>query len=86
MTPHTALELFAVPGLPMVRAGDDLAALIADGLAGAHRELRRGDVLVVAQKIVSKSEGRLVELAAITPPPPPSNWRPKSARIRAWSR
>lgn len=67
MTPHTALELFAVPGLPMVRAGDDLAALIAEELAGAHHELRRGDVLVVAQKIVSKSEGRLVELAAITP-------------------
>ena len=67
MTAHSAVELFAVPGLPMVQAGDDLVALIADGLTRAGRGLRDGDVLVVAQKIVSKAEGRLVDLASVTP-------------------
>lgn len=67
MIPHASLELFALPGLPMVRAGDDLAALIADGLARADRTLRSGDVAVVAQKIVSKAEGRLIALDAVTP-------------------
>jgi coenzyme F420-0:L-glutamate ligase/coenzyme F420-1:gamma-L-glutamate ligase len=62
-----ALELLALPGIPMVRAGDDLAALIIDALG--PRELRDRDVLVVAQKIVSKAEGRTVDLAVITPSP-----------------
>src|ERR1700722_19449052 len=63
----SSLELFALPGLPMVRAGDDLDALIIAGLG--HRELRDGDVLVVAQKIVSKAEGRTVDLATVTASP-----------------
>ena len=67
MTAHSALELFAVSGLPMVRAGDDLVALIAGGLTRAGRDLRDGDVVVVAQKIVSKSEGRMVDLASVSP-------------------
>ncbi|HEY8289966.1 MAG TPA: coenzyme F420-0:L-glutamate ligase, partial [Acetobacteraceae bacterium] len=61
------LELFAIPGLPMVRAGDDLAALIAAGLDRAGHELRDRDVVVIAQKIVSKAEGRTVDLATVTP-------------------
>ena len=56
------LELLAVEGLPEVRPGDDLAELIA---ARAHFEA--GDVLVVAQKVVSKAEGRLVDLNDVTP-------------------
>ncbi len=67
MTPHSALELFALPGLPMVRPGDDLAGLIAEALTRAARDLRDGDVVVLAQKIVSKAEGRLVDLASVTP-------------------
>src|SRR5262249_40752790 len=61
------LELSALAGLPMVRAGDDLAALIIDALGQC--ELRDGDVLVVAQKIVSKAEGRTVDLATVTASP-----------------
>jgi len=61
------LELFAVTGLPMVQAGDDLAALIAAGLDRAGHELRDRDVVVIAQKIVSKAEGRTVDLATVTP-------------------
>jgi len=60
------VELLAVPGLPMVKAGDDLAALIKDRLTG-ELALRAGDVLVLAQKIVSKAEGRMVEVATVTP-------------------
>ena len=51
------LELFALPGLPMVRAGDDLPALILAGLDRAGEMLRDRDVVVIAQKIVSKAEG-----------------------------
>ena len=57
------LELLAVPGLPMVQPGDDIAALIADRTPPLHD----GDVVVVAQKIVSKTEGRAVDLATVTP-------------------
>jgi coenzyme F420-0:L-glutamate ligase / coenzyme F420-1:gamma-L-glutamate ligase len=61
------LELFALPGLPMVRAGDDLPALILAGLARAGQVLRDRDVVVVAQKIVSKAEGRTIDLADVVP-------------------
>jgi coenzyme F420-0:L-glutamate ligase/coenzyme F420-1:gamma-L-glutamate ligase len=65
MTAH--LELFAVPGLPMVRAGDNLPALIVKGLGHAGQRLQPRDVVVVAQKIVSKAEGRTVDLADVVP-------------------
>jgi coenzyme F420-0:L-glutamate ligase/coenzyme F420-1:gamma-L-glutamate ligase len=61
------LELFAIPGLPMVRAGDDLPALILAGLERAGQALKNRDVVVVAQKIVSKAEGRTVDLADVVP-------------------
>jgi coenzyme F420-0:L-glutamate ligase / coenzyme F420-1:gamma-L-glutamate ligase len=61
------LELFALPGLPMVQAGDDLPTLILAGLDRAGQTLRDRDVVVVAQKIVSKAEGRTVDLADIVP-------------------
>jgi len=63
----SSLELVALPGLPMVRAGDDIAALIAAGLSRADITLRDGDVIVVAQKIVSKAEGRTVDIATVEP-------------------
>ncbi|MBB3770219.1 coenzyme F420-0:L-glutamate ligase/coenzyme F420-1:gamma-L-glutamate ligase [Angulomicrobium tetraedrale] len=61
------LELLALDGLPLVQPGDDLAGLIAAALDRAGLVLRDGDVLVVAQKIVSKAEGRRVALADVTP-------------------
>jgi coenzyme F420-0:L-glutamate ligase/coenzyme F420-1:gamma-L-glutamate ligase len=63
----TRLELFALPGLPMVYAGDDLPALILAGLDRAGQSLRDRDVVVIAQKIVSKAEGRTVDLADVAP-------------------
>ena len=62
------VDLLAVPGIPMVKAGDDLASLIGERLIG-ELALRKGDVLVLAQKIVSKAEGRMVEIAAVKPSP-----------------
>ena len=61
------LELFALPGLPMVRAGDDLPAMILAGLDRAGEMLRDRDVVVIAQKIVSKAEGRIVDLGDVVP-------------------
>ena len=61
------LEIFAIPGLPMVQAGDDLPALILAGLDRAGQVLRDRDVVVIAQKIVSKAEGRTVDLADVVP-------------------
>ena len=63
----TRLDIFAIPGLPMVRAGDDLPSLIADAAEAADLTLRDGDVVVIAQKIVSKAEGRTVDLATVEP-------------------
>ncbi len=65
MTP--GLQLFAIPDFPMVRDGDDLPALIADGLGRSGLTLQDRDVVVLAQKIVSKAEGRSVDLATIEP-------------------
>ena len=56
------LELYALPGLPEIRPGDDLAALLA-----ASAELRSGDVVAIAHKVVSKAEGRIVRLADVEP-------------------
>jgi coenzyme F420-0:L-glutamate ligase/coenzyme F420-1:gamma-L-glutamate ligase len=56
------LSLFAVPGLPLVARGDDLAALITAALDAAGLALADGDVVVVAQKIISKAEGQIVSL------------------------
>ncbi len=61
------LVLTALPGLPMVEPGDDLARLIQEGLARAGLTLQDGDVVVVTQKIVSKAEGRLVYLPDVRP-------------------
>jgi coenzyme F420-0:L-glutamate ligase / coenzyme F420-1:gamma-L-glutamate ligase len=56
------IEIIPAEGLPEIRPGDDLAALIVEAL-----ELRAGDVVCIAQKIVSKAEGRVVRLADVDP-------------------
>ncbi len=58
------ISIRPVEGLPAIREGDDLAALIAE-----RAGLEDGDVLVVAQKVVSKAEGRVVRLAEVEPSP-----------------
>ena len=61
------ITLTAVPGIPAIGAGDDLAAILGDALAAADLGPKRGDVLVVTHKIVSKAEGRSVALAEVRP-------------------
>jgi coenzyme F420-0:L-glutamate ligase/coenzyme F420-1:gamma-L-glutamate ligase len=61
------ISLTAVEGIPMVKVGDDLAALIAQGLADTGYKLAAGDILVVCQKVVSKSEGRIVNFKDFEP-------------------
>ena len=67
MKPSNAVEILAVPGIPLVRKGDDLVALIGEGLARGGIVPRGGDVFVLTQKIVSKAEGRMVDLATVEP-------------------
>ena len=61
------LHLVALSGIPMVREGDDLCEIILAGVAQSGEQLMSGDVLVVAQKIVSKARGRCVDLRKISP-------------------
>lgn len=70
-----SVHILPLPGLPRVRPGDDLAALIAAAIAEARVGVKNGDVLVVCQKVVSKAEGRVVALMGIEP----------SAMARAWA-
>jgi coenzyme F420-0:L-glutamate ligase/coenzyme F420-1:gamma-L-glutamate ligase len=68
------LELIALDGIGEVGPGDELAGLIADALEAASLALADDDCLVVTQKVVSKAEGRLVELASVDPSPLARAW------------
>jgi coenzyme F420-0:L-glutamate ligase/coenzyme F420-1:gamma-L-glutamate ligase len=61
------LRVVALPDFPRVAAGDDLSAMTAAALQRAELRLQPADVLVFAQKVVSKAEGRRVDLATVTP-------------------
>ncbi|MEO8228358.1 MAG: coenzyme F420-0:L-glutamate ligase [Chloroflexota bacterium] len=67
------VEVVALDGIPEIRPGDDLPALLAERLAELHAgpfgPLRNDDVLVVTQKIVSKAEGAIVDLTSVEPRP-----------------
>ena len=62
-----ALEVFGIRGLPELRPGDDLAALALRAARAQGTPLESGDVVVLSQKAVSKTEGRLVRLADVIP-------------------
>lgn len=63
------LILTAIPGLPLIQPGDDLGALIVDHARRADFPLRDDDVIVIAQKVVSKAENRRARLEDVTPSP-----------------
>lgn len=67
-TPATT-RFVALVGVPLVQPGDDLAAIILASLSASNETLRDGDVLVIAQKIVSKAQNRLVQLRDVSPSP-----------------
>lgn len=61
------LVLTALPGIPVVRPGDDLVPLVLAGLERAEIKLEDSDVVVVTSKLVSRSEGRFADLRAVEP-------------------
>ncbi|HEX2979078.1 MAG TPA: coenzyme F420-0:L-glutamate ligase [Anaerolineaceae bacterium] len=61
------LTLQPVPDMPLIKPGDHLAEIIFDALKNAAISLQDGDILVLAQKVVSKAENRLVNLTQVTP-------------------
>lgn len=61
------VEMFALKGIPLVEPGQDLAQLIATALQANNVSLMDNDLVVVAQKVVSKAEGRVVSLAEVKP-------------------
>jgi coenzyme F420-0:L-glutamate ligase / coenzyme F420-1:gamma-L-glutamate ligase len=63
----TGISVTPLAGIPLVKAGDDLVELLAAALAGNGITPVAGDVICLAQKIVSKAEGRLVALGDVTP-------------------
>jgi coenzyme F420-0:L-glutamate ligase / coenzyme F420-1:gamma-L-glutamate ligase len=63
----TSITLTGIEGIPPVGAGDDLAAVIARAMEQAGLELKDGDIILVCQKIVSKAEGRTVDLKDVEP-------------------
>jgi len=64
-----SLSVQAIPGLPLIEPGNSLAELILDALSAMSIPLQHGDVLVIAQKAVSKAEGRFVSLANVVASP-----------------
>ena len=62
-----SISLHALTGLPLVEPGDDLVEMIVGKLREMELGLESGDILVIAQKIVSKAEGRYVDLDTVTP-------------------
>lgn len=63
----SALSFEVVPNIPLVKPGDDLSAILLSALAAAGLALNDGDIVCLAQKIVSKAEGRQVAMASVTP-------------------
>ena len=74
------IDLIPIPGLPEVREGDDLGGLIFGAARKARLSFRDKDIFVVAQKIVSKAEGRFARLSAVTPSPRASELAAKQRR------
>jgi coenzyme F420-0:L-glutamate ligase/coenzyme F420-1:gamma-L-glutamate ligase len=61
------VRIIGIDGIPEIRRGDDLASFIADGIAASGAGLEADDIVVVTHKIVSKAEGRVVDLREIAP-------------------
>ena len=61
------LSLVALPGLPLVQSGDNIGSLIIEGIVANNVPVQDDLIIVIAQKIVSKAEGRAVRLDSVTP-------------------
>jgi coenzyme F420-0:L-glutamate ligase/coenzyme F420-1:gamma-L-glutamate ligase len=72
--PFPEVRIIGVTGIPEISAGDDLPSLIAAAAARQGLEAATGDVFVIAQKVVSKAEGRVVRLDSVEPSPAAREW------------
>lgn len=63
----SSLSAFALPGIPLIKQGADIPSIIIEGIASSGTRLQAGDILVISSKIISKSEGRLVNLNTVNP-------------------
>lgn len=63
------LSILPVPGVPLIRPGDDLGSLLTNAMRRADLGPVENDIVVVCQKVVSKAEGRVVKLSSVTPSP-----------------
>src|SRR5687767_4336901 len=61
------VELIGVPGVPLIDTGDDLAGILAEAIRGNGLALQDDDVIVITSKVISKSEGRWVNLNTVSP-------------------
>jgi coenzyme F420-0:L-glutamate ligase/coenzyme F420-1:gamma-L-glutamate ligase len=68
------LSITGLTGIPEIQAGDDLLSLIAQSINHANFAIQSGDVFIIAQKIISKAEGRIVNLEAVTPSEQARRW------------
>ena len=62
-----SLSLSAIPDIPLIKPGDNLAQILVSSLLKSSIKIQDNDILAIAQKIVSKSEGRIVDLNTVTP-------------------
>ncbi len=62
-----SLTFKVIPNIPLINPNDDLVNIILQSLASVGQELENNDIIAIAQKIVSKSEGRIIDLATVKP-------------------
>lgn len=74
------LTLTPLPFIPLIEPGDNLVEIILHSLRRAEIQLMAGDILILAQKIISKAEGRLVNLSQVTPSPEACNLAEKCGK------
>lgn len=65
--PEGTIQILPIDGIPEIHPGDDLSAIIGDAIAASIGSLQDGDIVTVTQKVVSKAEGKLVDLHTIEP-------------------
>ena len=65
----STIAIIPIPGVPQIKPGDDLPAILLKAIDDAKVGLKDGDILVMCQKIVSKAEGAVIDLKTVTPSP-----------------
>ncbi|MCS7363835.1 MAG: coenzyme F420-0:L-glutamate ligase [archaeon GB-1867-035] len=64
---YEEIRIIGLRGIPIIKEGDDIGKIICDAAKEQHIDIEDGDIIVIASKIVSKAEGRLIHLDTVTP-------------------